>query len=77
MTNLLLDSFLHWPHVLASVVYSFVGIILLIIAFWVVEMITPENIWKEVSQNKNVALAIVIASFILGISLIIASAIHE
>jgi len=62
--------------ILSSVIFSFVGLAILIVAYFIVEKITPENTWKEIVQNKNVALAIVFAAFIIGISIIISGAIH-
>lgn len=59
-----------------SVVYSLVGIVILLIAYLIVEKLTPENSWKEIVENKNMALAIVFAAFIIGISLIISAALH-
>jgi putative membrane protein len=67
---------LQWDSFFASLIYSAVGIIILILSFIILELITPEKIWKELVQNKNVAIAIVSAAFILGIAIIIASAIH-
>ncbi|HHT9079030.1 TPA: DUF350 domain-containing protein [Flavobacterium psychrophilum] len=49
---------------------------ILIIAYFIIEKLTPENTWKEISSNNNMALAIVFASFIIGISIIISAAIH-
>ncbi|MBJ7427778.1 MAG: DUF350 domain-containing protein, partial [Bacteroidia bacterium] len=40
------------------------------------EKITPENLRKEIIEKQNTALAIVSASFILAIAIIIATAIH-
>ncbi len=60
----------------ASIIYSVVGIIILVVSFWVVEKITPENTWKEIVTNKNNAVAIIAAAYILAIAIIIASAIH-
>ena len=59
-----------------SVVYSLVGIVILLIAYLIVEKLTPENSWKEIVENKNMALAIIFGSFIIGISLIISAALH-
>jgi putative membrane protein len=63
-------------YVIASVVYSFVGIVILGLCFWIFEKVTPENIWKEIIDNQNVALAIVSAAFMISIAIIISSAIH-
>jgi len=62
--------------VLSSVLFSFLGLAILIVAYFIVEKLTPENTWKEIVENKNVALAIVFAAFIIGISIIISGAIH-
>lgn len=63
-------------YIVASTVYSLLGIIILLICFVIVEKITPENLWKEVIEKKNTAVAIVAAAFILAIAIIISSAIH-
>ncbi|MFD2969296.1 DUF350 domain-containing protein [Sphingobacterium bambusae] len=60
----------------ASVIYSLIGIAVLLLAYWILERLTPENSWQEIVKNKNVALAVVFAAFIIGISIIIAAAIH-
>lgn len=62
--------------IIASVIFSVLGIVILFIAYFVIEKLTPENTWHEISKNNNVALAIVFASFIIGISIIISGAIH-
>jgi putative membrane protein len=70
-----MEDFLLKP-IINSVVYSFLGFIILLICYFFLEKLTPEKTWKEIVENKNIALAIVLASFILGISLIIGLAIH-
>lgn len=69
---LLIDS----NAILASLLYSFIGILILVISFVIIEKITPENLWKEIISKQNTALAIVAAAFILAIAIIISSAIH-
>lgn len=60
-----------------SILYSGLGIIILLVTFVIVEKLTPKHsLWKEIVEQKNNALAIVAASFILAIAIIIASAIH-
>lgn len=59
-----------------SLIFSGIGIIVLIISYMILEKLTPENTWKELVNNKNIALAIVFGAFIIGISLIISAAIH-
>jgi uncharacterized membrane protein YjfL (UPF0719 family) len=62
--------------ILASIIFSILGLIILFVAYLIVEKITPENTWKEIVHNKNVALAIIFAAFIIGMSIIISGAIH-
>ncbi len=72
-----LNELISIKYIIASVVYSFIGILVLIISFWIIEKITPENLWKEILEKQNKALAIVFAAFIIAIAIIISSAIHS
>jgi uncharacterized membrane protein YjfL (UPF0719 family) len=62
--------------VIASLVYSLVGIAVFALSFLVMKAVTPFSIRKEIEEDQNTALAIVIGSVILGISFIISAAIH-
>jgi uncharacterized membrane protein YjfL (UPF0719 family) len=46
------------------------------VCFWIFEKITPENLWKEIIEKQNVALAIVSAAFMIAMGIIIGSAVH-
>jgi putative membrane protein len=61
--------------VLFSIVFAMVGIVVFGIAFWFITKVTPFSIRKEIEQDQNTALGIVIGSIIIGLSLIISSAI--
>jgi uncharacterized membrane protein YjfL (UPF0719 family) len=63
-------------YVAASIIYSFLGIFILLVCFVIIEKITPENLWKELIEKQNIAIAIVAAAFIIAIAIIISSAIH-
>jgi uncharacterized membrane protein YjfL (UPF0719 family) len=64
-------------YLINSILYSLVGIGILVTVFVVVEKATPKhNLWKEVVENKNIALAIVAGFFMIAMAIIIASAIH-
>jgi uncharacterized membrane protein YjfL (UPF0719 family) len=62
--------------IFSSVLFSLLGLAILLVSYYIIEKLTPENTWKEIVENKNVALAIVFAAFIIGISIIISGAIH-
>jgi len=67
---------MEYKYIVASIVYSLIGIAILGICFWIFEKVTPENVWKEIIEKQNVALAIVSAAFMIAIAIIISSAIH-
>lgn len=60
----------------SALLFSLVGILVLVFSFILLDKLIPENLWKEIVEHKNVALAILAASMMLGISIIIAAAIH-
>ena len=68
---------MEYKYILASIVYSLIGIGILGISFFIFEKVTPENVWKEIIEKQNIALAIVSAAFMIAISLIIAAAVHS
>lgn len=61
--------------VIASIVYSLIGIVMFAVSFLVIKMVTPFSLRKEIEEDQNTALAIMIGSVILGLSIIIAAAI--
>lgn len=67
---------LHLQYLTAAVVYSLVGIVILLLSFWIIEKVSPENLWKEIIEKQNKALAILAAAFMIAIAIIISSAIH-
>lgn len=60
----------------SSLVFVGMGMVMFLIAFFLITKITPFSIRKEIEDDQNTALAIVIGSVILGLSQIIAAAIH-
>ncbi len=64
------------PTVIITVVFVVLGLIVFAFAFLIIAKATPFSVRKEIEDDQNVALAIVIASIILGSALIIAAAIH-
>lgn len=74
--NMSLHELISFKYIVASVVYSVIGIVILLISYWIIEKITPENLWKEIIEEHNMALAVVCAAFIIAVAIIISSAIH-
>ena len=64
------------PTLVITVVFVVLGLIVFALAFLIIAKSTPFSVRKEIEDDQNIALAIVIASIILGSALIIAAAIH-
>jgi uncharacterized membrane protein YjfL (UPF0719 family) len=61
---------------LSTLGYTVFGVIVFGIAYWVMTKVSPFSIRKEIETDQNTALAILMASVILGLAIIIAAAIH-
>ena len=62
--------------ILETLAFTVMGLILFAIAFWIITKVLPFSIRKEIEDDQNTALGIIIASIIIGISLIVSAAIH-
>lgn len=62
--------------VLASLAYSLIGIAVLIVAFVVVDLLTPGKLWQEIIEKQNRAVASLAGAGMIAIAIIIAAAIH-
>jgi hypothetical protein len=60
---------------LAAATYGLLGIALAVLGYLIFEWITPFSVGKELAEEKNIAVGIVVAGIIIGISIIIASAV--
>lgn len=64
------------PEVLVStLVFVLIGLIFFAIAFFVLEKGLPYSVHKEIEEDQNTALGIIIGSMLIGIALIISAAI--
>ena len=59
-----------------SLLYSILGVIVFWISFIIVDKITPYDLWRQLVEDRNQALATVVAAMCLGIAIIVAAAIH-
>lgn len=62
-------------HLLASVAFAVVGILLAILGYRLFDKFTPGDLHKEIVENKNLAAAMVGAAVIVGVCLIVQAAI--
>jgi uncharacterized membrane protein YjfL (UPF0719 family) len=66
----------HARAVVDSVIYSVLGTAILFAAFWAIEKALPFSIRKEIAEDQNVGLGVILGAFVIGISLIISAAIR-
>jgi len=65
-----------WAVIGETALFSLLGIAMFGVAFWLITRLAPFSIRKELEQDHNTSIAIVIAAVIIGIAIIVASAIH-
>jgi uncharacterized membrane protein YjfL (UPF0719 family) len=72
-----MEDFIQWKYVVSALVFSGIGVGVFALCYAIVDFLTPRvNLWVELTEKKNVALAIFMGSVMIGIAIIIGSAIH-
>jgi len=61
---------------LVTLAYTLFGMIMFGIAFAIIVKISPYSMRKEIEEDQNIALAILVGSVMLGLAIIIAATIH-
>jgi putative membrane protein len=64
------------PVLATTIIFVFIGLVVFAIAFFIVVKVAPFSVKKEIEDDQNTALAIIIGAIILGIALIISAAIQ-
>jgi len=64
------------PVLVTTIIFVAIGLVVFLLAFLLVVMLAPFSVKKEIEEDHNTALAIIIGATIIGIAMIIASAIH-
>ncbi|MES2786731.1 MAG: DUF350 domain-containing protein [Pseudomonadota bacterium] len=59
-----------------SILYALIGVAIFWLTFIIIDKFTPYDLWKELVDKQNVALGIVVGAMALGISIIVAAAVH-
>jgi uncharacterized membrane protein YjfL (UPF0719 family) len=66
---------LSWSAFLGALLYAVVGIVVFALAFKIIAMLSPFSIRKEIEEDQNIALAIIVGAVLIGLAIIIAAAI--
>ncbi|MGA2878598.1 MAG: DUF350 domain-containing protein [Bryobacteraceae bacterium] len=67
---------MNFSALLNALIYSVLGILIFVVAFLIIDKMTPYHLWKEIVEDKNVALAVLIGALSIGMCIIIAAAVH-
>ena len=59
-----------------SILFALVGVVIFWLSFVIIDKLTPYDLWQELVEKQNLALGVVVAAMCLGISVIVAAAIH-
>jgi len=62
--------------IVSALLFSAMGLLLFGLAFFVIVKVSPFSIRKEIEEDQNTALGVIIGAVIIGISLIISAAIQ-
>jgi len=65
-----------WNVLESTVIFVGLGLIVFTIAFLLVVLVAPFSVKKEIEEDQNISLAIIIGSIIIGIAMIISAAIQ-
>ena len=72
-----IDSAINWHSVLSALIFSGIGLAIYTIGFVLLALLTPQvHIWREINEEKNVAIAVFLGSIALGIAIIISAAVR-
>jgi len=64
------------PVLATTVIFVLIGLVVFGIAFFIVVKVAPFSVKKEIEDDQNTALAIIIGAIIIGVALIISAAIQ-
>lgn len=64
------------PVLATTLIFVLIGLVVFAIAFLIVVLVSPFSVKKEIEEDQNTALAIIIGAMIIGVALIISAAIQ-
>ncbi len=64
------------PVLVTTIIFVLIGLVVFAAAFFIIVRVVPFSVKKEIEEDQNVALAVLIGSMIIGMALIISSAIQ-
>ena len=65
-----------WNVIETTVIFVAIGLIVFAVAFLIVVLVAPFSVKKEIEEDQNTSLAIIIGALIIGVAMIISAAIQ-
>ena len=62
--------------ILSTIIYSFIGMIVFGLAFAIFNKLMPFSVRKEIEEDQNTSLGIIIGAFLIGLAMIISASMH-
>ena len=63
-------------NLIAGVVFALLGVVLFIVGFMIFDRLTPGSLWKELIEDQNTAIGVLMAGVAIALAIVIAAAIH-
>ena len=60
----------------AAVLFAIIGVVLFIVAFMIFDKLTPGSLWKELIEDQNTAIGVLMGAVAIALAIIIAAAVH-
>ena len=59
-----------------SMLFALMGVVIFWLCFVIIDKLTPYDLWNEIVEKKNVALAVVVGAMCIAIGLIVSASVH-
>ena len=59
--------------IVSTIFYSFFGLFLLLVCWWVIELVTPFSLRRELEEDQNTAIAVIMGAIFISLAIIIAA----
>ncbi|MFQ5730869.1 MAG: DUF350 domain-containing protein [Planctomycetaceae bacterium] len=64
------------PQLLSTIIFAAIGVMVFLLVFWLIVKLTPFSVRKEIEEDQNTSLAVIVGSVLIGLAIIIAAAIR-
>jgi uncharacterized membrane protein YjfL (UPF0719 family) len=62
--------------IIDTFVFGLIGVLMCSLFFWILVKISPFSVRKEIEEDQNISLGVIIGAAIIGIAIIISAAIR-